>query len=71
MTDNLPAAEVLEARAAEQRRQLHNSVTELRSTLKEKLNVKKTARQHLASAAGFAAVVGLALGYSLAAVFTD
>ena len=71
MTNNLPAAEILEARAAEQRRQLHNSVTELRSTLKERLDVKKTAREHLAPAAGLAAVVGLALGYTLTAVFTD
>jgi hypothetical protein len=71
MTNNLPATEVLEARAAEQRRQLHNSVTELKSTLRETLDVKKAAREHLVPAAGLAALVGLALGYSLTAVFTD
>jgi hypothetical protein len=71
MTNNLPATEVLEARAAEQRRQLHNSVTELKSTLRETLDVKKAAREHLVPAAGLAALLGLALGYSLTAVFTD
>jgi hypothetical protein len=71
MSNTFPAAEVLEARAAEQRRQLHNSVAELRSTLRERLDVKKAAREHLAPAAGAAAVVGLVLGYSLTAIFTE
>jgi hypothetical protein len=71
MSNTFPAVEVLEARAAEQRRHLHNSVAELRSTLREKLDVKKTTREHLAPAAGAAAVLGLALGYTLTAIFTD
>ena len=70
MTNTLPT-EVLEARAAEQRRQLHNSVVELRSTLRERLDVKKATREHLATAAGVAAILGLVLGYSLTAIFTD
>lgn len=71
MKHNLPATEVLEARAAEQRRQLHQSVVELRSTLREKLDVNKNAREHLAPAAGVAALAGLVLGYTLTGVFTD
>lgn len=71
MSKNFPATEVLEARAAEQRRQLHQSVGELRSSLREKLDVKRNAREHLAPMAGVAAFVGLALGYTLTSVFTD
>jgi hypothetical protein len=70
MTNTLPA-EVLEARAAEQRRQLHNSVVELRSTLRERLDVKKTAREYIAPATAVSAVLGLVLGYSLTAILTD
>lgn len=65
------STDTLEARAAEQRRQLHQSVAELRSTLREKLDVKKNARAHLAPAAGVAALAGLVLGYALTGVFTD
>ena len=71
MSNTFPAAEVLEARAAEQRLQLHNSVVELKSTLRERLDVKKAAREHIAPATGAAAVLGLVLGYSLTAIFTD
>jgi hypothetical protein len=71
MKQSLPATEVLEARAAEQRRQLHHSVVELRSTLREKLDVKKNAREHLTPATGVAALAGLVLGYTLTGVFTD
>lgn len=71
MSKNHAATEVLEARAAEQRRQLHQSVGELRASLREKLDVKRNARQHLAPAAGVAALAGLMLGYTLTGVFTD
>ena len=65
------STDTLEARAAEQRSQLHHSVGELKSTLREKLDIKKNARQHLAPAAGVAALAGLVLGYALTGVFTD
>jgi hypothetical protein len=70
MTNTLPS-EVLEARAAQQRRDLHNSVVELRTSLRQRLDVKKATREHLAPAAGAAALVGLVLGYTLTALFTD
>lgn len=74
MTQPLPT-DVLEQRAADQRRRLHNSVVELRasvrSEVREKLNVKKAAREHLWPAAGALSLVGLVLGYGLAGIFVD
>jgi hypothetical protein len=68
MTSRVPF-EILEERAAEQRRQLHNSVSELRSTVRRRLDVKRNAREHLLPAAGAAAVLGLAVGYVLPGIF--
>ena len=68
MSAGIPV-DVLERQAAEQRRQLHNSVIELRQSVKEKLDVKRTAREHLWPAAGGLALVGLLLGYGLSGVF--
>ena len=72
MTNSLPN-DVLEQRAAEQRRQLHNSVSELRSSVKEKLDVRRNAeeyyRQHLPQAAAAAGVLGLALGWIVGGAF--
>jgi len=70
MTDAIPV-DVLEKRAAEQRRQLHNAVTELRHSVRERLDVKRNVREHLWSAAGALAVVGLVVGYAVAGVFTS
>ena len=70
MTSRVPF-ELLEERAAEQRRQLHNSVSELRSSVRERLDVKKNAREYLLPASGVAAVLGLVMGYGLAGIFFD
>ncbi|MGC2744512.1 MAG: hypothetical protein WA672_15155 [Candidatus Angelobacter sp.] len=69
MTEGIPV-EVLEKRAADERRQLHNSVHELRVSVKERLDVKRNVRNHLATVSGAMAVVGLALGYTVTGVFT-
>ena len=69
MTEGIPV-DVLEKRAADQRRQIHNSVVELRQSVQEKLDVKRNVRNHLGLVAGTLAVVGLALGYTLAGIFT-
>ncbi len=61
--------DVLELRAAEQRRRLHNSVVDLREELKDKLDSKKIAREHLAPAVSVAGVLGLLFGYAVASVF--
>ena len=57
--------DVLEERAALQRRQLAESVHELKSTVQEKMDVRRQAREHLAPAAGILALAGLALGFGL------
>jgi len=69
MTEGIPV-DVLEKQAADQRRQLHDTVTELRHTVKEKLDVKRNVRNHLGVVAGAMALAGLALGYTVAGVFT-
>ncbi len=70
MTNPYPV-QVLEERAAEQRRQIHNDVADLRSTLKEQLDVKKQAREYILPLTGAAAVLGLVLGYGLTSIFVD
>jgi len=69
MTEGIPV-DVLEKRAADQRRQLHNTVVELRDTVHEKLDVKRNVRNHLGVVAGAMALAGMALGYAVAGVFT-
>jgi hypothetical protein len=69
MTEGIPV-DVLEKRAADERRQLHNSVQELRENVQEKLDVKRNVRNHLGTISGVLAVVGLALGYTLTGIFT-
>jgi hypothetical protein len=61
--------EILEVRAAEQRRELHGSVEELREVLRRRLDVKANARKHLLPAAGLMAVVGLGIGYGVTSFF--
>lgn len=73
MTNSLPA-EILEQRAAEQRRRLHNSVAELRTTVRqrvrERLDFKRQAREHLWPATAAVSLVALTLGYGVAGMFT-
>lgn len=70
MTDPLPAAE-LEQRAERQRQRLHDSVVELRTSVRGSLNVQRAAKPHLWQASGVAALISLALGYAIAGAFTD
>jgi len=72
-SSNLPP-EVLEERAAEQRRRLHNSVSELRSSVtevvREKLDLKRYFREYMGPATTAVAILGLLVGYSSAGMFT-
>ena len=70
MTTTGMPAEVLEARAAEQRRKLHNSVQELRGAVRDRLDLKRNVRQHFLPAAGVVGLAGLVLGYSVTGIFT-
>lgn len=73
MTSGLPT-EILEQRAADERRRLHDSVAELRVTMKDRLDIRRNAedytRRHLPQAAAAAAVVGLAFGWAVGGIFT-
>lgn len=62
-------SDILELRAVEQRRRLHNTVAELRSTVRERVDVRRNARQYLLPATGVAAAVGLAMGYGAGGLF--
>ncbi len=61
----------LELRAADQRRRLHSSVHELKDHVRDSLDVKKNVRDHVLLASGVAAVVAVAVGYSVAGIFTS
>ncbi len=63
--------DVLEVRAAEQRRRIHESVLELRSKLEEKLDVRKKATEYVWPASGAAAFLGLLFGYGIAGMFSS
>ena len=70
MTEGIPV-DVLEKRAADERRQLHNSVLELRESVQDRLDVKRNVRNHLGTVAAVLAIAGLALGYGLTGIFTS
>ena len=66
----LPTHE-LELRAADQRRRLHASVHELKDHVRDSLDVKKNARDHVLLASGVAAALAAAVGYVVAGMFTS
>ncbi len=68
MTNPLPA-DVLEERAAEDRRRLIESVSGLRSSVRERLDVRRNVRQNFSQAAAILAAVALVLGYTAAGPF--
>jgi hypothetical protein len=68
---NLFSAEELEQRAASQRQRLHESVSELRSTVRECLDVQKVARTYVWRASATVGLLALAMGYAVAGAFTD
>jgi hypothetical protein len=60
-----------EQKAAEERSRLHSSVEELRSHLKDTLDLKKNTREHLGIACGLAALASLTMGYAFTGMFVD
>jgi hypothetical protein len=60
----------LELRASDQRKRLQASVTELKSRVRESLDVKRTASQHLWLVGGIVAALALASGYAVTGLFT-
>lgn len=63
--------DILELRAAEQRKRIHDSVLELRQQVSTKLDIRRKAQEYVWPAAGVAAFLGLALGYGATGIFTD
>jgi len=61
---------LLEQQAVEQRRRIHNTVSELRTqvrdTVHEKLDVKRQAREYVWQASAAVAILGLLFGYGTA-----
>jgi len=65
--------EILEAKAAEQRRALHNDVQQLRSVVesevRERIGVKRNVRRYFGPIAAVTALVALSLGYGFTGIF--
>jgi len=74
MTQPTLPAEILERRAAEQRRALHNDVQQLRSVVRaevrERTDVKRNIRRHFAPIAGAIALIAVSVGYGVTGIFT-
>ena len=60
----------LELRAAEERRKLQHTMVELKSTVRETLDVKRAAREYVKPASAVVAVLGFVFGYAFAGMFT-
>lgn len=65
----LPNSE-LELRAAEERRRLQHTMTEIKSTVRETLDPKRAAREYVLPASVVGAILGLIVGYAFAGIFT-
>jgi len=71
MTESNPNLEALEMRAREQRKQLHNSMRELKSSVQARLDPKRNARLYFPQIATVAAILGLSAGYVVGGIFAD
>jgi len=71
VTENNMPLEYLAEVAADQRRNLHNSVQRLRHAAKNRLDLKRNVREYFWPAAAVAGLLGLVLGYSATSIFTD
>ena len=60
---NAHSIDALESRAGEQRKQLQDSVVDLRGAVRRRLDVNANARQYMLPASGALAALGLGVGY--------
>jgi hypothetical protein len=60
----------LELRANDERRRLQSAVIELRSRVRDNLDLTENARKHVWLAGGILATLGLLSGYAVAGLFT-
>jgi len=70
MTDPI-LTDVLEQRAASQRERMHESVKELRSTMRERLDVHKAACIYVWPLSAAVGLMAFAMGYLIAGAFRD
>ena len=63
--------DILEVRAAEERRRIHERVLELRAQMEEKLDVRRQAASYVWPLSAVAIVVGLVVGWGLAGMFSS
>jgi hypothetical protein len=68
ITPEMPA-DILQMKAAEQRERLHETISELRSGVRHKLDVKTQAREYVWPATTVAALLSLAFGYTAGSLF--
>lgn len=66
---NIPT-NLLELRAAEQRRRLHNSVAELRFQVREKLDARRNLRRYFWPASAVVGLCGLVVGYGFGGIIS-
>lgn len=64
-----PQIQIYEERAAQQRREIHGSVADLKDAVRERLDVKKNLRPYMGPAAAFVGIFGAMLGYGVASLF--
>ncbi len=62
-------ADILELQATEQRQRLHETISELRSGVRHKLDVKSQAREYVWQASTVATLLSLAFGYTAGSLF--
>lgn len=60
----------LQVQAADDRRRLQHSLAQLKDVLRNRLDLKRNLRQHLAVTCLGVAIASLGLGYSVAGFFT-
>ena len=68
ITPEMPP-DILEMKAVEQRERLHGTISELRSNVRQKLDVKTQAREYVWPATTVAALLSLAFGYTAGSLF--
>jgi hypothetical protein len=68
ITPEMPP-DILEMKAVEQRERLHGTISELRSNVRQKLDVKTQAREYVWPATTVAAILSLAFGYTAGSLF--
>lgn len=71
MNDRFLDSDDLEQRAENQRLRLHQSVTELRSSVRQNLDPRYVAHEHLWSVSTAVGLLAMVVGYGVASIFSE